>query len=279
MGMNISGGQYIKTMRYFVLRFLWPHMDTRHVPTAPLPGASCCDAAAQNPFCLPHSPLRDVCERLQDIAQSSIRIQKGDPLFEAGQPAHKLYLIRTGSFKTILGSPDGRQQILGFHFPSEILGLESFATRTYSTDAVALEDGEASAIDMVALELCARQLPVLQHQIHCLIGNCLENAQRTQFALGSMHAAERLAYFLLDLSDRFKARGLPDDALNLSMSREELGSFLGLKLETISRLMTHFDEIGLLQVHLRQVRILDRARLSRLLDQTGDAASLNPRHA
>jgi CRP/FNR family transcriptional regulator len=212
------------------------------------------------------------------MVQSTIRIQKGNRLFEAGQSANKLYLVRTGSFKSILGSPDGRQQIIGFHFPGEILGLESFATRAYSNDAVALEDCESSAIDMSALEACARELPGLQHQIHCLIGNCLEAAQRTQFALGSMHAAERLAYFLLDLSDRFKARGLSGDALNLSMSREELGSFLGLKLETISRLMTHFDEMGLLQVHLRHVQIIDRVRLSRLLNHAGDPTSLGPMH-
>ena len=251
-------------------------MDTRHVQTAPQAGASSCDSGAPNPFCLPPLLSQDACERIQDIVQSTIRIQKGNPLFEAGQPAHKLYLVRAGSFKSILGSPDGRQQIIGFHFPGEILGLESFATRAYSTDAVALEDCECHTIDMSALEACARELPSLQHQIHCLIGNCLENAQRTQFALGSMHAAERLAYFLLDLSDRFKARGLSGDALSLSMSREELGSFLGLKLETISRLMTHFHETGLLQVHLRQVRIIDRAKLSRLLDHPDDATTQGP---
>lgn len=265
-------------MRYCGLRILQPHMDTRHVQTVPQTGASACDSGVQNPLCLPLLLSQDACERIQDMVQSTIRIQKGNPLFEAGQLANKLYLVRMGSFKSILGSPDGRQQIIGFHLPGEILGLESFATRTYSTDAVALEDCESSPIDMSALEACARELPGLQHQIHCLIGNCLEAAQRTQFALGSMHAAERLAYFLLDLSDRFKARGLSGDALNLSMSREELGSFLGLKLETISRLMTHFDEMGLLQVHLRQVRIIDRVRLSQLLDHAADATSLGPVH-
>ncbi|MDE2254246.1 MAG: helix-turn-helix domain-containing protein [Betaproteobacteria bacterium] len=202
---------------------------------------------------------------MRDIVQNTIRIGKGERLFEAGQSMDKVFSVHAGSFKSVVSSPDGRQQIVGFHVPGEMMGLEGFSARVYLTDVVALEDGEACEIDVRVLENAAREMPTLQHQIHCLIGNRLARAQQDQFVLGSMQADERLARFLLDLSERYKARGLSPDEFVLRMSREEIGSYLGLKLETVSRLMSRFHQAGLIHVAQRQVRITNREGLAELL--------------
>ncbi len=224
-----------------------------------------CDVCFQSRFCLPIALPQDELERMRDIMQTTIRIGKGERLFETGQPMDKVFSVHAGSFKSVVSSPDGRQQIVGFHVPGEMTGLEGFSTRVYMTDVVALEDSEACEIDVRVLESTARDLPTLQHQIHCLIGNRLARAQQDQFVLGSMQADERLARFLLDLSERYKARGLSPDEFVLRMSREEIGSYLGLKLETVSRLMSRFHQAGLIHVAQRQVRITNRDGLGELL--------------
>ncbi len=224
-----------------------------------------CDVCFQSRFCLPIALPQDELSRMRDIMQTTIRLGKGERLFEAGQAMDKVFSVHAGSFKSVVGSPDGRQQIVGFHVPGEMMGLEGFSARLYMTDVLALEDSEACEIDVRVLESTARDMPTLQHQIHCLIGNRLARAQQDQFVLGSMQADERLARFLLDLSERYKARGLSPDEFVLRMSREEIGSYLGLKLETVSRLMSRFHQAALVHVAQRQVRITNRDGLAELL--------------
>ncbi|MHB1667348.1 MAG: helix-turn-helix domain-containing protein [Thiomonas sp.] len=238
------------------------------IPTAPMHRMDKphpCDVCFQSRFCLPISLPQDELVRMRDIMQTTIRLTKGERLFESGQPMDKVFSVHAGSFKSMISSPDGRQQIVGFHVPGELMGLEGFSARIYMTDVIALEDGEACEIDVRILENNARELPTLQHQIHCLIGNRLARAQQDQFVLGSMQADERLARFLLDLSERYKSRGLSPEEFVLRMSREEIGSYLGLKLETISRLMSRFHQAGLVHVAQRQVRITNREGLTELL--------------
>ncbi|SCC94636.1 Transcriptional regulatory protein btr [Thiomonas sp. X19] len=238
------------------------------IPTAPMHRMDKphpCDVCFQSRFCLPISLPQDELVRMRDIMQTTIRLTKGERLFEAGQPMDKVFSVHAGSFKSMISSPDGRQQIVGFHVPGELMGLEGFSARIYMTDVIALEDGEACEIDVRILENNARELPTLQQQIHCLIGNRLARAQQDQFVLGSMQADERLARFLLDLSERYKSRGLSPEEFVLRMSREEIGSYLGLKLETISRLMSRFHQAGLVHVAQRQVRITNREGLTELL--------------
>ena len=224
-----------------------------------------CDVCFQSKFCLPIALPQSDMARIRDIIQATVRVPKGDALFSAGQAMTKLYSVHAGSFKSFITSPDGREQIVAFHVPGELMGLEGMGQQTYFTDTVALEDSEACEIDLRALETTSRDVPSLQHQLHFIVGNKLIRAQQDQFSLGSMHADERLARFLLDLSERFKARGLSPDEFVLRMSREEIGSYLGLKLETVSRLMSKFHQAGLISVAQRQIRITDRRALAELL--------------
>lgn len=224
-----------------------------------------CDVCFQSKFCLPIALGREEMARIRDVIQATVRVAKGETLFSAGQPMTKIYSVHAGSFKSYVTSPDGREQIVAFHIPGELMGLEGLGQPVYFTDTVALEDSEACEIDVRALESITRDVPSLQHQLHCIVGNKLIRAQQDQFALGSMHADERLARFLLDLSERFKARGLSPDEFVLRMSREEIGSYLGLKLETVSRLMSKFHQAGLIHVAQRQIRITDRRGLAELL--------------
>jgi CRP/FNR family transcriptional regulator len=224
-----------------------------------------CDVCFQSKFCLPIALQPSEMGRIRDVIQATVRVQKGEALFSTGQAMTKVYSVHAGSFKSYVTSPDGREQIVGFHIPGELMGLEGLGQHTYFTDTVALEDSEACEIDLRALETTTRDLPALQHQLHCIVGGKLVRAQQDQFSLGSMHADERLARFLLDLSERFKARGLSPDEFVLRMSREEIGSYLGLKLETVSRLMSKFHSAGLIHVAQRQIRITDRRALAELL--------------
>lgn len=224
-----------------------------------------CEQCFQSRFCLPIGVSQDDQGCMRDIMRATVRVHKGEALFQAGQSVGKLYSVHTGSFKSVVGSPDGRQQIVGFHVAGDLMGLESFAMRAFTTDGVALEDSEACTIDVSTLERHAASSPTLQHQIHCLIGNRLANAQQNQFALGSMQAEERLVRFLLDMSERYRARGLSPDTFVLSMTRQDIASYLGLKVETVSRLMTRLHRDGLLEVMQRQVHIANRDGLVKLL--------------
>jgi CRP/FNR family transcriptional regulator len=177
----------------------------------------------------------------------------------------KVYAVHVGSFKSVVHSTDGRQQILGFHVPGELMGLENLVARRHAIAVVALEESEACEVNVRDLELAARDVSTLQHQLHCLMGDRLARAQQDQFNLGSAHAEERLARFLLDFSQRLKARGLSSWQLTLHMTREEMASYLGLTMETVSRLLSRFHRDGLIKLSVRELQITDREGLAALI--------------
>lgn len=168
-----------------------------------------------------------------------------------------VYSIRFGTLKTEHGLPDGRSQVVGFHLPGEILGLDAIGDGHHQSDAIALEDSEACIIRFAEFESLARQIPALQNQFHRILSRELTQDQRHLLALGSMRAEERLAGFLLSLSERLAARGYTNHEFDLRMSREEIGSYIGIQIETVSRLLSRFAEAGLIQVKQRHVKLID----------------------
>ena len=202
-----------------------------------------------------------------------IRLRRGQFLYRSGDRFTALYALRNGFFKTFSLLEDGRDQVTGFSIPGEILGMDGIALERHSCNAVALEDSEICAIPFAKLLELAQKIPALQHHFHRTMSREIVREHGVMLQLGSMNAEERLSIFLLDLSRRFAAHGDSGTELNLRMTREEIGSYLGLKLETVSRTLSRFHDEGLIAVQNRLVRILDRAGLEHVMRREQDAGS------
>ena len=198
------------------------------------------------------------------------KVARGDRLFQAGDPFVNVYAVWTGFFKTCIASKDGRDQVTGFQMGGELIGIDGIGTRVHEVDAVALEDSQVCVIPYEALEVLSREVHSLQQQFHRVMSREIVRNHGVMLLLGSMHAEERLAAFLLNLMRRLEARGFSSAEIVLRMSREEIGSFLGLQLETVSRTFSKFQANGLLFVRHRQIRITDPLGLQKLLDGEAD---------
>ena len=196
------------------------------------------------------------------------KVARGEVLFQAGDRFDALYAVWTGFFKTAVASKDGRQQVTGFQMGGEMIGMDGIGTQRHEVDAIALEDSQVCVIPFSDLEMLAQEVPSLQQQVHRMLSREIVRAHGVMLMLGSMYAEERLAAFLLNLTHRLQARGFSASTVVLRMSREEIGSFLGLKLETVSRTFSKFQANGLLFVRHRQIRVTDPVGLQQLLEGT-----------
>jgi len=205
--------------------------------------------------------------QLESLASTKRAYRRGDYLYRSGSKFGSLYAIRTGFFKTQVMHEDGREQVTGFQMAGEIIGLDAISTDVHTCDAVALEDSEVCELPFNQLEALSRQLPALQRHLHKIMSREIVRDQGIMLLLGSMRAEERLAAFLLNLSQRFAARGYSASAFRLRMTRQEIGSYLGLKLETVSRTLSYFQESRLIDVHNKSIELLDMPRLRSLVGQ------------
>jgi len=225
-----------------------------------------CSTCSLRELCLPAGLDPREMERVDRLVTQRRRVRKGDHLYRAGAPLAALYAIRSGFLKSCVLHEDGREQVAGFHMMGDLLGLDAIGGGRHMSDTVALEDSELCELPFDLLEQYSRELPSLQQQLHRVMSREIVRDHGVMLLLGSMKAEERLAAFLLNLSQRFAARGYSATEFNLRMTRSEIGSYLGLKLETVSRALSSFQDQGLVAVRQRQVRILDAARLRAMLD-------------
>jgi len=194
------------------------------------------------------------------------KIKRGAILFRNGEAFQSLFAIRTGFFKTCVTAEDGRDQVTGFQMAGELLGLDGLASGKHASSAVALEDAEICAIPYAHLSEVATGSPELQHVISRLMSREIVREHSLMMLLGSMNAEERLAAFLLNISQRMKARGYSASEFHLRMSRAEIGSYLGMKLETVSRTFSAFAHQRLLEVDKKHVRLTDLDGLQQAFD-------------
>ena len=220
-----------------------------------------CSSCNLRELCLPVDLDGAEMKRLDALTSLKLNFRRGEYLYRSGETFRALYAIRTGFFKTQVLHEDGREQVTGFQMPGEIIGLDAICSDAHSCDAVALEDSEICEIPFDRLEELSRELPSLQRHLHKIMSREIVRDHGIMMLLGSMRAEERLAAFLLNLSQRFSARGYSPNAFHLRMTRQEIGSYLGLKLETVSRTLSSFQEYGLLSVKVREVEIMDMLRL------------------
>ncbi|MDR2164388.1 MAG: fumarate/nitrate reduction transcriptional regulator Fnr [Zoogloeaceae bacterium] len=220
-------------------------------------------------LCLPFGLSEEELARLDELVNVRKRIKRGEHLYRAGQAFESIYAIRSGFFKTDVLLEDGRDQVTGFQMAGELLGLDGISTERHACNAVALEDSEVCHIPFSRLEKLSREIQALQHHFHKVMSREIVRDHGVMMLLGAMRAEERLATFLLNLSQRFTARGFSHSEFNLRMTREEIGSYLGLKLETVSRAFSRFQEEGLVAVQQKHIRILDTAGLKLLINRHG----------
>jgi CRP/FNR family transcriptional regulator len=194
------------------------------------------------------------------------KLNLGEALYFEGDPFRFVYAVRSGTFKSSLTLADGREQVGGFSLAGELMGLDGLASGKHASTAIALEDAEVCAIPYANLNEQALQSPDLQMVMARMMGREIVREHGLMMLLGSMNAEERLAAFLLNLSQRMKARGYSPREFHLRMSRAEIGSYLGMKLETVSRTFSAFQQQGLLEVDKKHIRIIDLEGLTRAFE-------------
>lgn len=227
-----------------------------------------CSSCNLRELCLPLGLSAEELDRLGRFVAPPRSVRRGDALFSAGDRFASLYAVRTGFFKTRVVAEDGRDQVTGFQMAGELLGLDGISGERHTVDAVALEDSQVCQIPYEQLETLSREFTPLQQQFHKIMSREIVRDHGVMLLLGSMRAEERVAAFLVNLTQRLQARGFSPTALVLRMTREEIGSYLGLKLETVSRTFSKFQDDGLLEVKQRDVRVRDAAGLRRLVTAT-----------
>lgn len=195
-------------------------------------------------------------DRIDQLVAVRKKIKKGEFLFHSGSPFKSIYAIRTGFFKTSVTTEDGRDQVSGFQMAGEIIGLDGIVNDHHACDAIALEDAEVCVMPFEKIEQLSLEVKGLQHHVHKMMSREIVRENSVILLLGSMKAEERLAAFLLNLVQRLHARGFSQTELVLRMTREEIGSFLGLKLETVSRAFSKFAEDGIIDVKQRNLKIM-----------------------
>jgi CRP/FNR family transcriptional regulator len=220
-----------------------------------------CAACSMHQLCLPMGLENADIDRLDKIIGRRRRLAKDELLYRAGEPFRNLYAVRFGHFKTYQVNAAGESQITGFQMAGELLGMDAISGDRYRCDAVALEDSEVCEIPFTNLEDLFGQVPALLRHFHRIMSNEITREQNVMLLLGNMRAEQRFAVFLVNLSARYAARGYAANSFQLRMSREDIGNYLGLTIESISRLLSRFKKLGLLQVDKREVTLLEPARL------------------
>ncbi len=214
-------------------------------------------------LCLPCGLQDSDVRRLDSLDFARRRVLAGQALYHQGDSFEQVYAVRSGTLKSSITLADGRTQVCGFHMAGEQLGLDGLAHGKHASSAIALEDTEVCAIPYSLLAGLA-SVPSMQHLVARMMSREIVREHSQMLLLGSMGAEERLAMFLLNLSQRLKARGYSALEFHMRMTRAEIGSYLGLKLETVSRTLSAFQQRGLLQVDKRHIRILEMSALARV---------------
>jgi len=226
-----------------------------------------CSSCSLRELCLPIGLEASDMDRLDRLVTRRKHVQRGEHVYRVGAPFQFLFAIRTGFFKTYELQEDGQEHITGFHMAGEIIGMDAISSDHNTCNAVALEDSEMCEIPFPQLEGLCREIPALQHQFHKMMSREIIRDHGIMMLLGGMRAEERLAAFLLNLSQRYAARGYSATEFHLRMTRAEIGHYLGMKLETVSRTLTKFQEQGLITVSNKHIELQDLVRLRQVMNR------------
>jgi len=229
-----------------------------------------CETCSINQLCIPNSLSRDEVVRLNNIVNRGTPIHKGKFLNQAGDPFKNIFAVSSGSFKSYTLSEDGIINITGFYFPGELIGLDAISTGTHTSFVKALETSAVCALPFDRLEDLSGEIRSLRKQMLRIMSREIMDDQDLLLLLSRKNAAERMAAFLLSLSLRFKQRGFSSTAFNLTMTRSDIGNYLGLAIETVSRLFSQFQKKGIIRVSDKLVEIINTDHLTELAGANND---------
>lgn len=235
----------------------------RAVDTAPRKNS--CEHCRLNAICIPEGLDAGGRDEFIDLVFQHKRLAAGERLYRAGDAFSNLYFVKTGALKSVMMLADGREQITGFHLAGDSLGIDAIGAGSHPSEGVALEDAWVCAIPYQSLNQLSRRAEPVQGYVQRLLSLELVRDQSVMMMLGRMQAGERVASFLLNLAQRYKARGLSAREFTLPMMREDIGNYLGLTLETVSRCLSRFKKAGLIEVDNRHLHIRDEAGLQQVI--------------
>ena len=232
-----------------------------------------CSTCRLRTLCLPGSMQAAELKSIDELVYTRRRIHPGEHLFHAGDRCDALYAFRSGSFKSYVTTSDGRTQVTGFPMAGDLAGMDAMGSDTHTQSLVALDTGEACILPYARLQEEARRYPALQQQISRIMSREIVREQRMMILLGTMTAEGRVSDFLLSLSYRFAARGYSSTEFNLRMTGADIGSYLGLTPETVSRTLSKLRRTGVIRTDLRHVAITNREKLRTIALDEGNATA------
>ncbi|WP_100641355.1 fumarate/nitrate reduction transcriptional regulator Fnr [Alteromonas facilis] len=224
-----------------------------------------CQTCSFSHLCLPVSLSEEEMGSLDEIIERKKPLHKNDKLISAGDPFHSLFAVRSGSFKSFISDEDGEEQVIGFHFPGDIIGFDALRENTHKSFCQALETAMVCELPYETLDEMSAKFPKLRKQIMSFMSAEIKHDHDLMMLLNKRTAEERLMYFIAHLSQRFEERGFSPKQFNLTMTRNDIGNYLGLTVETISRLLTRFQKEGVISVEGKLITILDFDKMSEKL--------------
>lgn len=228
------------------------------------PAVSCGDCRLGS-VCLPIAIAADDVDRLEDIVQRGKPLQKGDHLYRQHMPFKSIFAVRSGILKGYHIANNGEEQVTGFYMPGEIIGIDGIGQNHYTSSAIALDTSAVCEIPFAQLENLSLQLPSLQRHFFQLMSKEISDDQKMLTVLSRYSAEEKVAALLLSFSARHERRHLSGERFILPISRADMGNFLGLTLETVSRVFSRFKKSGVLDTNGKEIIIQDMANLRAIL--------------
>ncbi|PLZ04434.1 Crp/Fnr family transcriptional regulator [Burkholderia sp. WAC0059] len=235
-----------------------------HPPVASQRSAARCSSCAMRHLCMPQGLTHEDMPKLEALICTARSIRRGEALYRVGDPLDNLYAVRSGSLKTVMIHRDGREQVTGLRLAGEPIGFDGLSDNVHTCTAVALEDSSVCIVPYTALKHMCRETGAMLDRLHRLMGEQLLRESSQMMVLGSLSADERVAAFLIDVSERNGQRGYSHAEFNLRMTREDMGSYLGMTLETVSRTLSRFQKRGLIGAQGKLIRIIDLEGLQHL---------------
>ena len=220
-----------------------------------------CSQCSLLELCLPKGLSSEELECFEQAVSPKKPVGKSEYLYRAGEEMTALYTVKTGAFKANIDSEDGQENIVGFYLPGELVGLDGIPSGEYQCDVIALGDAHVCQLLYHDFQQISGQLPILHEEILAISSNNMTTAQKMLFYIGKRPVEERLAMFLISLSQRFGARGLSELRFQLSMSRHDIANYLGMAPETISRQFKKMQDHGLISIDNRDITINDLSNL------------------
>ena len=217
-------------------------------------------------LCLPRGLNNNDLSSLDDVIQQRRLVQKNENIFQQGEKSGFIYAVRSGSVKTFTTDKNGDEQVLGFHLPGELLGLDGVDNQIHSCSGIALDTSTICELPIGDLNVLCVKIPGLQQQLLSLISSEITKDHTMLMLLARRNGEQKLATFLINLSGRFKARGYSADVFDLTMSRYDIGNYLGLADETVSRLISKFKEHKIVTAERKKISILDHSKLCQIAE-------------